>query len=69
MRKNDTEIFDAIFEPQNKAEPRRSVLNIRHREFNIIHRVEDDAIYLSSSSTFAGKVEIYQRRIIRIIKH
>lgn len=69
MRKNDTEIFDAIFETQNIAKTRKSVLNIRHREFNIIHRVEDDAIYLSSSSTFAGKVEIYQRRIIRIIKH
>ena len=69
MRKNNTELFEAIFENQNIAETRKSTISIRHREFNIIHRAEEDEIYLTSSSTFAGKVKIYQRKIIKIIRH
>lgn len=68
MRKNDTEIFETIFETQNVVKA-RSVLSIRHREFNIIQSEADDTICLSLSSTFSGKVEIYQRRIIKIVKH
>lgn len=69
MQKNDTEIFETIFETQNVVKTSRSVLSIRHREFNIIQRDADDTICLSLSSTFSGKVEIYQRRIIKIVKH
>lgn len=68
MSKNNVEIFETIFETHDVANTRKK-LSVRHREFNIIHREEEDTIFLSSSSTFAGKVEIYQRRVIKIINH
>lgn len=68
MQKNNIAIFESLFESKDLEKARKKVLNIRHREFNIIDS-EDEIICLSSSSTFATKNGIYQRRIIKIIKH
>lgn len=68
MQKNEVKIFEDIFDNQDAMNTRTKKMSIKHREFNII-KCEEDVIYLSSSSTFATRSEIYQRRIVKIIKH
>lgn len=68
MRKNDIEIFETLFDTRDTRNIRRSTLNIKHHEFNIIDN-EEDVIHLSISTTLSEGSEFYQRRIIKFIRH